>query len=170
MAALATLCVVPCTLCKIFGNTITWVNINRFWWNKNLNVCFDEYSAGIANGRNRTAGRGTPLRPIFLTCMQTTLKSPAIYVRFVRNCVLYQPTTQDRRVESCRVLCRRQVKQMCCLTALFFKKVAFHSCGVSSNESFCFQIQDGRKKRCHGCAKWKRPSDIRKKALIFRLP
>ena len=37
------------------------------------------------NFYNWTGGRGTPHRPIFLTCMETTLKSGAIVMKFTQD-------------------------------------------------------------------------------------
>jgi len=41
--------------------------------------------AGVVNGSNRPGARGTPHRPIFLTCMENTLKNATIFMKFTKR-------------------------------------------------------------------------------------
>ena len=48
-------------------------------------MCFGNGSVGIANGRNRTGGSGTPHKPIFSTCLEPDLESAAILMKFTQD-------------------------------------------------------------------------------------
>ena len=48
-------------------------------------VCMGEKISWTKNFLNRLGGRGTPPRPTFLTCMETTLKSGAILMKFTQD-------------------------------------------------------------------------------------
>jgi len=48
-------------------------------------VCMDEKIFQTKKFQNWTGGRGTPHRPIFLTCMETTLKSATIFMKFTKR-------------------------------------------------------------------------------------
>ena len=45
----------------------------------------DEKISWAKNFRNRTGGRGTPHRLIFLACMEPTLESAAILMKFTQD-------------------------------------------------------------------------------------
>ena len=48
-------------------------------------VCMDEKISWTKNFKNWPGGRGTPHRPIFFTCMETTLKSATIFMKFAKR-------------------------------------------------------------------------------------
>ena len=43
-------------------------------------------------------GRGTPHRPIFLTCMEPTIKSNAILMKFTQDVVMDEKISQTKNV------------------------------------------------------------------------